>query len=337
MRTKVFASKSTPGVQYTTGVDDNGQGVCNCPGYTMNSVKTGKPCTHIKQMGGTSVAGFAAQPTMFEEVTAPVGFIEPMLASALKEGASFEDFDPATHVMEIKYDGHRMLVLKEGERVTCWSREGLVQDAVPAQVLRGIRENLPDGFYDGERFIPGGTATDVKAKHLQHLVRYAIFDILAVNKQSCETLPGVERRELLEVACSQIPLDCAIELAAQMVPSKEALDAFWDAGGEGVIVKRKRSTYVPGRRSPEWIKFKKPFAAEVIIIGFEGGLLGPHAKVVGQHEDGTRVTVKSLNDAWRAMFAKDEKKYIGRTLVISHFGRTKGNNKFVSPMADHIL
>jgi bifunctional non-homologous end joining protein LigD len=42
-------------------------------------------------------------------------------------------------------------------------------------------------------------------------------------------------------------------------------------GLEGVVCKRMRSTYQPGRRSPDWFKTTVQLTTEVVIVGWQPG------------------------------------------------------------------
>src|SRR6266481_675845 len=44
-----------------------------------------------------------------------------------------------------------------------------------------------------------------------------------------------------------------------------------EKGLEGIIAKRKRSTYQPGRRSPDWLKIKARPQQEFVVGGFTEG------------------------------------------------------------------
>jgi len=144
------------------------------------------------------------------------------------------------------------------------------------------------------------------------------------------------RRTALEQATGDVTPGGCIGLAEQHEPSYAALKKIWDRGGEGAIVKLRSATYQPGKRSNEWVKFKRNGTAVLTIIGFEDGLMGPHSKIVARDAKGVVITVKTLNDEWRAIFATSATAYIGRQLVIS-FQQVTRDGKYRHPMADHIL
>jgi hypothetical protein len=260
-------------------------------------------------------------------------FIDSQCASALKEGMEIADYANDAWVMELKCDGHRIeCVVNDDREVIAWARSGKVR-ILPPHIIKQFALCAP-GTYDGELYFPGGTSTDVTRRDIQHLLKIALFDILRVGLQECMDLPATERRSLLEAATTKTTTD-AVHVLPQYPVSDEGLQAIWNSGGEGVIIKRKNLKYFAGKRPKEWIKFKRAGAAEVTITGYELGSLGPHSKVLGITTDGIKIRVKTLNDEWRAEFAVNADKYVGRTLVISYQQRTP-DGKFRHPMFDHL-
>jgi ATP-dependent DNA ligase len=344
VQTFKFASKSSPNTEYTAVVNDNGVITCNCKGYTMRNARE---CTHTKQIRkklglpeGAPVPKASQLDLLksFEEVVPTEGFIEPMLASALKEGMSMDDFENGNAlgwVAEEKLDGHRLIVRVTRGNITAWSRAANTR-ALPPRLFQQCYR-LAEGTYDGELCIAGegAVSTDVTAKHLMDKTHLVLFDILRVGETPCMDLPLVERRMLLNEAVSKS--DCAvISVVPQHVPSRKLLKRIWDAGGEGLVIKRNASRYLPGKRSADWIKFKKEQAAVLTVTDFEKGLLGPHSKVVLVDDAGVQITVKTRNDKWRARFAQHAPRFIGAKMTISYQFKTR-DGKYRHPMADHFV
>jgi bifunctional non-homologous end joining protein LigD len=109
-------------------------------------------------------------------------------------------------------------------------------------------------------------------------VHYMVFDIIESGGKSLTGRPYDERRELLHDAVQskgriQVPpafdgdLDAAIESSLQL-------------GLEGVMAKKRDSTYAAGRRSRAWIKIKHHRTQEVVIGGWRPGK-GRRASIVG--------------------------------------------------------
>ncbi len=109
-------------------------------------------------------------------------------------------------------------------------------------------------------------------------VTYLIFDLLHINSWSLLDLPYAERRQRLE------QLDLAGP-AWQTPPAwigdgRPVLAASREQDLEGVVAKRLRSPYQPGRRSRDWIKTRNVRTQEAVIGGWNPGQ-GPRAGSIG--------------------------------------------------------
>ena len=108
-------------------------------------------------------------------------------------------------------------------------------------------------------------------------VTLLLFDIMQLDGSATIGLPYAKRRELLE----------GLELAGDHVLTPPAfhddpqtvLAASLAQGLEGVVAKAVDSTYVPGRRSPSWIKVKHEHTQEVIIGGWKPGEGGREGRI----------------------------------------------------------
>jgi bifunctional non-homologous end joining protein LigD len=119
-------------------------------------------------------------------------------------------------------------------------------------------------------------------------VSYIAFDLLYLNGHSTLTLPYEDRRELLE--------RLELEGPAWRTPAYHRgeggalLDATRKLGIEGIVGKRLRSTYEPGRRASGWVKVKNICEQDTVIGGWTPGAGGRSstlgALAVGVMEDG---------------------------------------------------
>jgi ATP-dependent DNA ligase len=325
-----YKSKSSDAV-YTT-VEEDGFVSCNCPGFIHN-----RKCWHSTEIMAKYGAALKEreQQSLFGEEKSIEGFVEPMLARANVEGISIDSFNDGNHVMEWKYDGHRLIVKVDSTGVTAWSRAGNIRP-LHKDLVEELRM-FSTGIYDGELHHPDGTSTDVTALDKLHLLNLTLFDILETGGDGFN-VKGFEwhvRRQILEQVYERAgqPFNF-VNLSMPCHPSEETLRWIMEEGGEGAIVKHKNSVYEVGKRSRSWIKFKKEVPVECTLIGFEQGLLGPCSRLVVRDDTGTVFSSKAKNDAWRAQFERDGEKLFGSRVVISTFGRSK-NGKYVSPMADH--
>ncbi|MEU3764329.1 non-homologous end-joining DNA ligase [Amycolatopsis keratiniphila] len=150
-------------------------------------------------------------------------------------------------------------------------------------------------------------------------VAYFVFDVLQLGEDRLLDEPYERRRAVLEgieppdknlVAIT--PSYSHADLSATGMSPADLLDVARERGLEGLLVKTIRSKYVPGRRSPEWIKHPLIQTLEVVVCGWRAGqgrrdgmigalLLGAHDPDSGDlvyiGDVGTGFTHQALVDA----------------------------------------
>jgi bifunctional non-homologous end joining protein LigD len=107
---------------------------------------------------------------------------------------------------------------------------------------------------------------------------YLAFDLLYLDGELLLERPYLKRRERLE----------ELRLAGSSWQTPPAFDGSGSAavlasrqqGLEGVVAKRRTSRYLPGRRSPDWVKVKNIRTQEVVIGGWKPGS-GRRAGTIG--------------------------------------------------------
>ena len=190
-------------------------------------------------------------------------FVPPMLARL------GEPFDAEDHLYEVKWDGYRALVLRNGDGVQVLSRNQ--QDftarfkapdwltALPAGAaldgeIVALRDGLPD-FEQLQQRNPGP-------------VVFMAFDVLFAGGLDLQAEPLVERRKALAevIAATGHP---RIALSDGVVGAGKAFFAQLVARGfEGVVGKRLSSRYEAGQRTGAWTKFKRSEALQCAIVGY---------------------------------------------------------------------
>jgi bifunctional non-homologous end joining protein LigD len=181
-------------------------------------------------------------------------WVEPMAATLTQER-----FTGPEWIFECKFDGIRLLSFKQGAEVQLYSRNRLPQH-LPAVAAAIASLPVHDAILDGEVTWggPGGVA-------------YHVFDVMWLDGRSVMSLPLDERRALLD----DLPLRAPLQRVAVLndpSPWERACAEGW----EGVIAKRRDSTYEP-RRSPHWLKMKCEATQDFIV----GGFTDPQGKRVG--------------------------------------------------------
>lgn len=360
---KTYASKSRPDHSYTATVNPTtGRLECgpDCKGW-LNK-REGKPrhCTHTKDLvvtfglnveerdGQMFLVGQAptirierggmdtrlVEPAKVETLRLVGGFVSPMLASKMPDGWDADRYSAATHVMEEKYDGHRIIAAVSGGRVSAWSRLENSR-TLPAHIAAQVAL-LPDGVYDGEIIVANGHSYDVTAGQNAGTEGLVLFDVVEVLGTSVATQPLDTRRAMLEMAFSALDASqTAVSLTVQQAPSMAAVKAIWKRGGEGAIIKARTSRYQAGYRTADWVKVKAVAAATVTIVGFEAGKVGAYSAAKVVDAQGIETTVKTLNNATLRQVAANPAAFIGARLVISYQERTP-SGKYRHPMWDHL-
>jgi bifunctional non-homologous end joining protein LigD len=183
---------------------------------------------------------------------------------------------------EFKWDGVRVLALFTGGQPDLFARSGAVVTAAYPEIA-DLR--LPDGtLLDGEMVVldaagrPSFTAL-AERMHVREKnraarlavtmpVTYMIFDLLYYDGMDYTGLPYLARRERLE----------ELDLAGPrwMVPPSFGDGRATEAAArenhlEGVVAKRTDSVYLPGTRSPDWVKVKFDRTGDYVIGGWRPG------------------------------------------------------------------
>lgn len=200
--------------------------------------------------------------------------MRPMLATRGREVPSDVGW-----LHEIKWDGFRVLVEVRDGRVRVASRtERDVTVAFPELAALG---SLPDALLDAEIvvFADGGpvihgvaerfqVTSETRAAALAELypATLMVFDLLECMGESIIGRTLEERRQLLEV----LPLEeTGVARLSQTYDDAAALlEAVREHGLEGIVSKRRSSTYRPGVRSPDWLKFPLRTADSFVIGGY---------------------------------------------------------------------
>jgi DNA ligase-1 len=220
---------------------------------------------------------------------APALFVPllPMLAEIAP------DFDEvlAAHggrtALEYKYDGARVQIHVDGERVGIWTRRlSDVTASLPdvVDLVRGDLHGTP-AIVDGEVIALDTAGRPLAFQELMRRFRrvhgvpsLAAEMPLALRLFDCLVFEG---RSLIDEAYST-RWDALARLAAgahlaerEIVTTVEAARQFRDralaAGHEGVMAKDLASPYAPGGRGKRWFKIKRPDTVDCVIVAADRG------------------------------------------------------------------
>jgi len=192
---------------------------------------------------------------------------------------------------EIKFDGYRCLTGRDSSGVvTLWSRRGNPFTNQFPHIAHAC-ERLPlNTLVDGEIVALDETGR-VSFNLLQHrrskaqaLVFYA-FDVLIYRGRSVLTVPLYFRRQVLRRVfedSNAAPIGLSESIEAGPADLMRVVKEF---GFEGIVAKRKESSYESGKRSGAWVKYKVERGQEFVIGGYTPG--NPFdALIVGYYEGG---------------------------------------------------
>jgi DNA ligase-1 len=209
-----------------------------------------------------------------------------MLAHPLDETrVSMEDY-----AAEWKWDGIRVQLVHAGGETRLYSRAGdditgSFPDVAEAFASEGVLDGelLVKGAFQGGDEAGGGAASfnalqqrlgrkTVSAKMLGDYPAFVrLYDILFDGKEDVRGLALTERRKRLEAFIGRLDPD-RFDLSALIeAESFEALEEIRagarDASIEGVMLKRRDSLYVAGRRTGLWYKWKRdPLVADCVLM-----------------------------------------------------------------------
>lgn len=256
--------------------------------------------------------------------------------------------------MEPKLDGFRATIQKHDGKVSILSRTGKSQagklpiieaifEAVPADnfILDGelvwLEDNVrlagfdywaPLGDFNKTMRVMGSNPAKAIAKQDEFggsRITFFAFDALEIQGQSILHLPQRERRELTETLVKAVR-GAYVRITPQYDPSQYLYDAYVDAGGEGMMLKRKSAPYSQ-RRSGDLLKVKAQDTLDAVVMGFTPGegkysdAIG--AIVFGQYENGELVKVgqcSGFTDAQRYDMANRPEAYVGEVVEVKHYG-----------------
>ncbi|WP_112323461.1 cisplatin damage response ATP-dependent DNA ligase [Oceanibium sediminis] len=211
-----------------------------------------------------------------------------MLASALDE-AVLAKLEPGDFLAEWKWDGIRVQATAEGTERRLYSRTGDdISGAFPDVIAHMAFEGALDGELLVRRASDGqiGAFADLQQRLNRKTVSKAMmarfpafiraYDLLEAGGENLRPLPFAERRARLVPFMTGLP--------AERFDVSPLIDfAHWeelaalraappDPVIEGVMLKRRDSTYVPGRPKGPWFKWKRdPHVIDAVLMYAQRG------------------------------------------------------------------
>ena len=221
-----------------------------------------------------------------------------MMLATLGESIPAALAEIGTAAVEWKYDGARVQIHKDGDRVRVFSRRLENVTASLPEIVEAARQvKARSAILDGEAVAMGADGRPrafqeilKRFRRKYHVAKLAkeiplrlfLFDLIYLEGESLAHLPLKERRALLEGVAE------ADLLADQMLSNDPAeVEAAYDmalkAGHEGLILKNPSAAYAPGKRGKNWLKIKPVMETlDLVVIGAKWGE-GRRASFLGSY------------------------------------------------------
>ncbi|KAM6242051.1 DNA ligase 3 isoform 1-T1 [Porphyrio hochstetteri] len=216
--------------------------------------------------------------------------VQPMLAEACKSIEYAMKKCPNGMYAEIKYDGERVQVHKNGDRFSYFSRS--LKPVLPHKVAH-FKDFIPQAFPGGQSMIldsevllidnktgkplPFGTlGVHKKAAFQDANVCLFVFDCIYFNDISLMDRPLCERRKFLHDNMVEIPNRILFSEMKHVTKASDLADMITRVireGLEGLVLKDLKGNYEPGKR--HWLKVKKDYlnegamadTADLVVLG----------------------------------------------------------------------
>uniref|UniRef100_A0A8C4HML5 DNA ligase n=1 Tax=Dicentrarchus labrax TaxID=13489 RepID=A0A8C4HML5_DICLA len=216
--------------------------------------------------------------------------VQPMLAEACKSVEYAMKKCPNGMYSEIKYDGERVQVHKNGDSFSYFSRS--LKPVLPHKVAH-FKDYIPQAFPGGHSMIldaevllidtntskplPFGTlGVHKKAAFQDAKVCLFVFDCIYFNGVSLMERPLCERRKFLHDNMVEVPNRILFSEMKHVTRGGDLADMITRVireGLEGLVLKDLKGTYEPGKR--HWLKVKKDYlnegamadTADLVVLG----------------------------------------------------------------------
>ncbi|HET7148543.1 MAG TPA: DNA ligase D [Candidatus Nitrosopolaris sp.] len=211
--------------------------------------------------------------------------VKPMLATLVDK-----PFDSKDWVFEIKWDGVRALVflgktkqifelksrndksithrypeLLSPLEVAIYCRESVILDG---EIVVLDDKGYPN-FQNHQRRMNVDSPNEIATLAKQIPATYYLFDILYLDGKNVQSLPFVDRRQLLSDVIrpnNKIKIsDFVEEKGLEVYKNIKTMNL------EGIMAKKKSSMYMQGTRSTDWLKIKIIKTQDCVVIGYTKG------------------------------------------------------------------
>jgi bifunctional non-homologous end joining protein LigD len=215
-------------------------------------------------------------------------------------------FSSPEYFFEVKWDGLRCLLFAGADRRVRLQDRALkdLTSTFPELAVHASLHLKPSTVLDGELVAidsEGRPSQNALRRHMAGVERrpiaYLAFDLLYSGGRSLLRQPLVRRRARLAAETGSSSHLLAPEHIEEA--GAELFEACLQKGLEGVVAKHRDSTYVPGQRSPLWLKAQAVRTDDFVVVGATPG--DPFgALLVAYHEDGRLLPAGAVSGAFHA-------------------------------------
>ena len=218
--------------------------------------------------------------------------IAPMLIAQMQE-----PFDDPEWIYELKLDGCRCIAYLEKDRVILRNKRNMellprfvelkdiYQQATDRCILDGelvvMVGGVPD-FYELQKRTMLTNRTKIELEAARLPASFVAYDILQVGNKVLLDTPLIERKQRLQ----ELIRENERMAVSRHIPEKgkQLFQLTVKKELEGVVAKRASSLYFQGKRTKDWIKFKRMADMDFIICGYQLGKVT--SLVLGEYLNG---------------------------------------------------
>ncbi len=267
---------------------------------------------------------------------APPKVAAPDLSAASRETLTDEAFAPELcrvqqeppsgddWLHEVKWDGYRIVATVVKGKVRLWSRNAIEWTHKAPELAKAIASlKLKSAQLDGEMIVLREGRDNFNALQArlsgdaEEPLLYMLFDMPHLNGLSLRHVPLIQRKTALAelLRANDHPL---LRYSEHQIGDGAAMFAqATDAGLEGIVSKRVRSTYV-GTRSGDWIKIKGRPSQEFVVVGFtepKGARFGVGALLLAEPRNGKLVYIGRVGTGFNDEQLRALRKELSKSVV----------------------
>lgn len=206
------------------------------------------------------------------------------------------NFSKNNFYIQPKYDGLRLQIHFDNEKICCFSRNLLNMNNMFPEIEKFFKEicqknNIKKIIVDGEilvfdleksiyssfqKTIERRRKYEIEKYNETHPVHYVIFDILILNDESLIEKPYENRIKIIENIFKGFNKIYSVKnyFINNLNDAKKIYEKYENMDYEGIMIKNPNSFYQPGERNKNWLKLKKiqkgflSDTIDVVVIGY---------------------------------------------------------------------